>query len=369
MCLTIKWWCPACEAATALEKEFPCPAGQDCLERLLVKRPLERHLMEDWNCHNENCYYSVASEREFGAQVYAARALTTEGEGEGEAAPVDHQQMDVNDGYNSNSGPYETETLTVSVVGPSHTEDTASEESAPQAEEPRYPSPPPPSNCHNHTAQVSHSQPRYETPRLRAPNHYYDNFTQDNHNTSHSRKRARPSPSSSPTDSVSDAETEPVPPSPSSGASTIPNRLPLSHFHAINPNQGTAATWNLAKKTSRTPKGHKVDLSSLNPTLRHRIAELHHQNKTHYREGAEWSEGEKELLFLLKETLDFQTGNAMFGQDIYWEFFSYRPSTASQPHNMVEARANILRKEKGGCWWVQEERRPLLVLGLQPDGS
>jgi len=31
---------------------------------------------------------------------------------------------------------------------------------------------------------------------------------------------------------------------------------------------------------------------------------------------------------------------------------------------MVEARANILRKDKGQAWWVQPERRRLLILGM-----
>ncbi|KAK4447440.1 hypothetical protein QBC34DRAFT_467635 [Podospora aff. communis PSN243] len=359
MCLIIKWWCPACEVFVDT-REFQCRAGQDCRDRLLVRRPLERELMQDWNCYNEDCDYSLTSERAFHGQVYAARALS----GEGEPTLAQHQPMDVDNGQNHIS--YEAEPATAAVTHPPHPDDTTSEYSTPPVEAPRYPSPPPPISNYHHTAHSS--PPHHEVPRLRASSQPKDTTRRVNGGSS--RKRRRTSPSPEPTHATDpETESEPDAPSPSTTASTIPHHLPLSHFHAFNPAHGTAATWNLTKKTSRTPKDHKVDFASLNPTLRNRIAALRRQNAAAYREGAEWSEGEKELLFLLKETLDFQTGNAMFGRDIYNVFFSYRTSTASQPHNMVEARANILRKQRGGGWWVQEERRPLLVLGMQPDGS
>ena len=191
-----------------------------------------------------------------------------------------------------------------------------------------YPSPPSPTRgshaAHGHTASTAHGGPSRGSPsRTRHAPPHIDDYDDDEDCDDDDYQEAQSEASADRTES--EPESEPKPEESSEFEEEEPepdyynynNPPDLSRYVAWDGKRGTALTWSLIKKTSRTPKGHQIDFDKLNPTLRHRIDQLYRRNVQHYRDGAEWSESEKELLFLLKETLDFQTGNAMFGQDIY----------------------------------------------------
>ncbi|KAK0648358.1 hypothetical protein B0T16DRAFT_491172 [Cercophora newfieldiana] len=378
MCLVIRWHCPACNEHTGMSREFRCPPYRGCQDRQLVSRPLERDLMQEWNCENEECPYSATVERAFRTRVYAARTLSEEGDA-ALAVGNTNGHMEVEPPYDSSSVPEaEMARLTVSVVRPTHHHhDTVSVDSAPEEPDrrPRYPSPPPGRSSYHYDDEPYEPEeededddddepipPRQTRGGRRGTSRRPQtrSFTSINHPQD---------PSSPASDYNADTEPEDAP-SVSSSNSSIPNRPPLSRFHSFD-RKRTAANWSLIKKTKRTRNDRATDISTLkNTVLKNRIQQLQQWNADHHNPGApEWTEEECELLFLLKETLAFQTGHAMFGQDIYRDYFSYRHSSAAQPHNMIEARANILRKrgKKSGEWWIQPERRELLILGMVPN--